>query len=63
MRVLVTGAQGCIGAWVVKSLLDRGADVVIYDQEPSPARLALINSPETAAQVAVETVGLKTSPA
>ena len=55
MRVLVTGAQGCIGAWVVKSLLDRGADVVIYDQEPNPARLALITSPETAAQVAVET--------
>ena len=55
MRVLVTGAQGCIGAWVVKCLLDRGADVLIYDQEPNPARLALITSPRTAAQVAVET--------
>ena len=55
MRVLVTGAQGCIGAWVVKCLLDRGADVLIYDQEPNPARLALITSPETAERVRVET--------
>ena len=55
MRVLVTGAQGCIGAWVVKCLLDRGADVLIYDQEPNPARLALITSPETAERVKVET--------
>jgi nucleoside-diphosphate-sugar epimerase len=55
MRVLVTGAQGCIGAWVVKSLLDRGLDVVIYDQEPETSRLALITSPKTAAKVPVET--------
>src|SRR5437879_1140694 len=55
MRVLVTGAQGCIGAWAVKSLLDRGIDVVIYDQEPEAARLALITSPEIAAKVPVET--------
>jgi nucleoside-diphosphate-sugar epimerase len=54
MRVLVTGAQGCIGAWVVKSLLDRQADVVIYDREPYPSRLALIASPETASTVKVE---------
>ena len=31
MRILVTGAQGCIGAWVVKALLDRGLDVIVYD--------------------------------
>jgi nucleoside-diphosphate-sugar epimerase len=55
MRVLVTGAQGCIGAWVVKCLLDRGVDVVIYDQEAKSARLALITTPETASGVAVET--------
>lgn len=55
MRVLVTGAQGCIGAWVVKCLLDRGADVLVYDLEPDPARLSLIASPALAARVAIET--------
>jgi nucleoside-diphosphate-sugar epimerase len=42
MRVLVTGAQGCIGAWVVRGLLLRNLDVLIYDLDPHPARLALI---------------------
>ena len=42
MRILVTGAQGCIGAWVVKNLLDRGLEVLIYDADPTPARLSLI---------------------
>jgi nucleoside-diphosphate-sugar epimerase len=55
MRVFVTGAQGCIGAWVVKSLLDRGADVMVYDLEPNPTRLGLITSPEIASKVKVET--------
>jgi nucleoside-diphosphate-sugar epimerase len=42
MRVLVTGAQGCIGAWVVRGLLSRGLEVLIYDLDANPARLALI---------------------
>lgn len=47
MRFLVTGAQGCIGAWTVQRLLDRGYDVVSYDLEPDTTRLSLIsNSPE-----------------
>lgn len=41
-RVLVTGAQGCIGSWVVKQLLERGDEVVIYDLEPHPAKLSKI---------------------
>jgi nucleoside-diphosphate-sugar epimerase len=55
MRILVTGAQGCIGAWVVKNLLDRGLDVLIYDAEPAPARLSLIAPPEQIRKAAVET--------
>ena len=42
MRVLVTGAHGCIGAWVVKQLLDESVDVVIYDIENNSRRLSLI---------------------
>ena len=30
-HVLVTGAAGCIGAWVVKHILDRGGDPVVQD--------------------------------
>ncbi|MCC6364832.1 MAG: NAD-dependent epimerase/dehydratase family protein [Bryobacterales bacterium] len=45
MRVLVTGAQGCIGAWVVRGLLKRGLDVLIYDLDGNPARLGLITGP------------------
>lgn len=55
MRVLVTGAQGCIGAWVVKVLLDRGLDVVTYDLDPNPVRLSLIAQPDTLGRVRIET--------
>lgn len=40
--VLVTGAAGCIGAWVVKTLTERGAKPVIYDLMEYRARLHLI---------------------
>lgn len=54
MRVLVTGAQGCIGAWVVKQLIGRGADVLVYDRDASTARLAMIASPAEIAKVKFE---------
>ena len=54
MRVLVTGAQGCIGAWVVKRLIDRGADVLVYDRDVSTARLRMIASPAEIAKVKFE---------
>jgi nucleoside-diphosphate-sugar epimerase len=55
MRILVTGAQGCIGAWVVKLLLDRGIDALIYDIDNRPTRLALIAPPKQIEKVPVET--------
>ena len=54
MRVLVTGAQGCIGAWVVKRLIGQGADVLVYDRDTNPARLAQIASPPEIAKVKFE---------
>ena len=54
MRVLVTGAQGCIGAWIVKLLSDRGVDVLIYDAEANPTRLGLIASQELVARIPIE---------
>lgn len=54
MRVLVTGAQGCIGAWVVKVLLQRGVDVILYDADPNPSRLSLLLKPETLSRIPLE---------
>jgi UDP-glucuronate 4-epimerase len=40
--VLVTGAHGCIGAWVVRELVERGERVVVLDQGGDPQRLRLL---------------------
>lgn len=41
-RYLVTGALGCIGAWVVRVLLDEGSSVVSLDAGGSEHRLAAL---------------------
>jgi UDP-glucuronate 4-epimerase len=41
MSYLVTGALGALGAWTVRSLLDRGEPVVTYDLGGSDHRLRL----------------------
>jgi nucleoside-diphosphate-sugar epimerase len=43
MRFLITGSQGCIGAWVVKALLDRGHEILCFDAESDLSRLSLIS--------------------
>ncbi len=55
MRVLVTGSSGCIGAWTVKQLLERGLDVVCYDQDADRSRLDLISSTSAASSLKLET--------
>jgi nucleoside-diphosphate-sugar epimerase len=54
MRVLVTGANGCIGSWVVKQLLDRRAEVLIYDLDPSPSRIEMIAGSAAARTLRIE---------
>ena len=46
MSYLVTGALGALGAWTVRSLLDRGEAVVTYDLGGSDHRLRLALSDE-----------------
>lgn len=43
-RFLVTGAMGCIGAWVSGLLLREGADVAIFDLSEDDRRLRLLLS-------------------
>lgn len=42
-RILITGAHGCIGAWITKLALDQGAEVIAYDLAVDPWRLRLIS--------------------
>ena len=46
MSFLVTGAQGCIGSWVIKNLLDMGHEVIALDVHTRPVRLSLLLRPE-----------------
>ena len=43
MKILITGAGGCIGAWAVKRLLDSGDQPVAFDLSPDRRRLALLD--------------------
>ena len=51
MRVLLTGGYGCIGAWIVRNLFERGAAVWIYDLREDPRRLRLLLPDEQVRQV------------
>lgn len=46
--VLVTGAGGCIGAWVLAILSRSGVPVIASDLAKSPARASLVMGPEAA---------------
>jgi nucleoside-diphosphate-sugar epimerase len=50
-RFLVTGALGCIGAWVTALLVREGAHVVAYDLGGDDQRMRLIATPEELAEV------------
>jgi len=38
----ITGAQGCIGSWVVKALVERGDTAVVFDRSEDARRLSAI---------------------
>lgn len=50
-RFLVTGALGCIGAWVVRDLIRAGAPTAIFDLASDPRRLRLVMTPDELARV------------
>lgn len=51
MAYLVTGAQGCIGSWVVKNLLEAGEQVIVFDIDEKPKRLGQILTAEQIAAI------------
>src|SRR5918999_5262631 len=53
MTTLVTGAFGCIGSWVVRSLVDRGDRPVVFDLRDDPWRMRMIAGPEIATRVTI----------
>ena len=42
----VTGASGCIGAWIVKQIVERGDRAVVFDLSDDPRRMRLVIEPE-----------------
>src|SRR5215208_7048302 len=47
----ITGAQGCIGSWIVKALTERGDQAVVFDRSDDSRRLAAIMDDEDLAKV------------
>jgi len=47
----ITGAQGCIGSWIVKALIERGDEVVVFDRSDDSRRLKTIMTHEALARV------------
>ena len=48
---LVTGAQGCIGSWVVRLILEQGDRAVLFDLDHHDKRLAQVLTPDQLASV------------
>jgi len=47
----ITGAQGCIGSWIVKALIERGDQAVVFDRSSDSRRLNAIMNAADVAQV------------
>lgn len=41
----ITGAQGCIGSWIVKALAERGDTPVVFDRSRDSRRLSAVMAP------------------
>ena len=47
----ITGAQGCIGSWIVKALTERGDQAVVFDRSDDSRRLRAIMDDDQLASV------------
>jgi nucleoside-diphosphate-sugar epimerase len=53
MTTLVTGAFGCIGAWVIRGLLAEGERPVAFDLGNDPWRMRMIVGPDVASRLTI----------
>ena len=51
-RFLVTGAYGCIGAWILRRLVDEGVEVVAADAGADDRRVAALLAPDELSRIA-----------
>ncbi|HVQ36992.1 MAG TPA: NAD(P)-dependent oxidoreductase [Pyrinomonadaceae bacterium] len=58
----ITGAQGCIGSWIVKALAERGDTVEVFDRSDDARRLSAIMNPEDLGQVRFVTADITDAP-
>ena len=47
----ITGAQGCIGSWIVKALIERDDEAVVFDRSDDSGRLRAIMDADDLARV------------
>jgi nucleoside-diphosphate-sugar epimerase len=59
----ITGAQGCIGSWIVKALAERGDSVVVFDRSADSRRLNAIMTDEDVTRVRFVTGDVTDAPA
>lgn len=50
-RYFITGAQGCIGSWIVKTLIERGDEAIVFDRSDDSRRLSAIMTADDLARV------------
>ena len=50
-RYFITGAQGCIGSWIVKTLIERGDEAIVFDRSDDSRRLSAIMTAEDVTRV------------
>ena len=50
-RYFITGAQGCIGSWIVKALIERGDEAIVFDRSDDSRRLGAVMSLNDLARV------------
>ena len=50
-RYFITGAQGCIGSWIVKTLIERGDEAIVFDRSDDSRRLSAIMTADELARV------------
>lgn len=50
-KYFITGAQGCIGSWIVKALIERGDEAIVFDRSDDSRRLNAIMDDDQIASV------------